>query len=775
MAKGVPSGPDPNRGFREEGKNDVRIVCVGGGPAGLYLGILLKRQNPEHHVRIVERNRADDTFGFGVVFSDATMGNLEQADPVSYEAITNSFWHWDEIDTFVRGEKLTSTGHGFAGMSRQKLLLILQDRCRELGVEMAFETEVDDPAELLADADLLVGADGLMSRVRERWEDDFEPTIDLRPNRFVWLGTTVPYEAFTFYFKESEHGLFRIHAYRYEPERSTFIVECTEETFLATGLDPNDEDGTAAYVAKVFEEELDGHPLLKNRSIWRRFPTVSNRRWWRDGVVLVGDAVHTAHFSVGSGTKLAMEDVIALADALGRHADVGEALAAYETERRPGVESLQRAAQASLEWFEETERYMDLPPIQFNFSMLTRSLRVTHENLRLRDPAYVASIDAWFAEQATQAMGEALSEPIPATTPPMFTPYKLRDLVLENRVVVSPMCMYSATDGLVNDFHLVHLGSRAQGGAGLVMAEMTDVSAEGRITLGCAGLYTDEHTAAWKRIVDFVHGHSRAKIGMQLGHAGRKGATKRMWEGIDQPLESGGWPILSASPLPYYPHSQVPKAMDRDDMDRVKADFVRATERAEEAGFDLLELHMAHGYLLASFLSPLTNRRDDAYGGGIENRLRYPLEVLDAVRAAWPAQKPLSVRISATDWKEGGNTGDDAVAIAKALKAHDVDIVDVSAGQTVADAKPEYGRLYQTPFADRIRLEAGIPTMTVGNVSSFEDVNSILAAGRADLCVLARAHLWDPYWTRHAAFELGHDLAWPNPYSPMNRYTPRFT
>lgn len=752
----------------------MRIVCVGGGPAGLYLGILLKRQNPAHQVRIVERNRADDTFGFGVVFSDATMDNLQQADPVSYESITNSFWHWDEIDTFVKGDKLTSTGHGFAGMSRQKLLLILQDRCRELGVEMAFETEVGDPADLLADADLLVGADGLMSTVRKRWEDDFEPTIDVRPNRFVWLGTTVPYEAFTFYFKQSEHGLFRIHAYRYEPDHSTFIVECTEETFLATGLDENDEDGTADYVAKVFAEELEGHPLMKNRSIWRRFPTVSNRRWSRDRVVLVGDAVHTAHFSVGSGTKLAMEDVIALSEALGRHADLNEALAAYEAERRPGVASLQRAAQASLEWFEETERYMDLPPIQFNFSMLTRSLRVTHENLRLRDPAYVANIDAWFASQATEAMGDALSEPIPKDTPPMFTPYKLRDLVLQNRVVVSPMCMYSATDGLVNDFHLVHLGSRAQGGAGLVMTEMTDVSAEARITLGCAGIYSDAHEAAWKRIVDFVHEHSGAKIGIQLGHAGRKGATKLMWEGIDQPLESGAWPILSASPLPYFPHSQIPKAMDRGDMDRVKADFVRATERAIGAGFDLLELHMAHGYLLASFLSPLTNQRDDDYGGSLANRLAYPLEVLDAVRGAWPADKPLSVRISATDWKDGGNTGDEAVAIAKALKAHDVDIVDVSAGQTVADGKPKYGRLYQTPFADRIRLEAEIPTMTVGNVSSFEDVNSILAAGRADLCVLARAHLWDPYWTRHAAFELGHPQPWPDQYSPMTRYTPRF-
>lgn len=749
----------------------MRIVVVGAGPAGLYFSILMKRRDPSHQIRVVERNRADDTFGFGVVFSDATMDNLAAADPESHAAITSQFWHWDEIDTFVRGEKLTSTGHGFAGMSRQKLLTVLQDRARQLGVDLVFETEVTDYEALRAEADLLVGADGIASGVRQRYADAFGPSIDERPNRFVWLGTTVPFDAFTFYFKENAHGLWRVHAYRYEPERSTFIVECTEETFAATGLDPDDEAATVAYCAELFADELRGHPLLENRSIWRRFPTVHNRRWHHQNVVLIGDAVHTAHFSVGSGTKLAMEDAIALADHLERETDLPRALSAYEAERRPGVESLQRAAQASLEWFENTERYhAALPPTVFNFSMLTRSLRVTHENLRLRDPAYVAAVDRWFAAQSAERAGVAVD---PAT-PPMFTPFRLRELMLDNRVVVSPMCMYSATDGTVGDFHLVHLGSRAMGGAGLVITEMTDVSAEGRISPGCAGMYAPEHVGAWRRIVDFVHETTRAKIAIQLGHAGRKGATKRAWEGADQPLEEGAWPIMSASALPYLPHSQVPREMTRADMDRVRDEFVRATQMSDEAGFDMIELHLAHGYLLASFLSPLTNQRRDDYGGSLEARLRYPLEVLEAVRRAWPAHKPLSARISAVDWKAGGNEADDAVAIARALAAHGADVIDVSSGQTVADQEPRYGRLYQTPFADRVRLEVGAPTMTVGAISSFADVNSILAAGRADLCVLARAHLYDPYWTRHAAAELDHRVAWPAPYQALDRYTFRF-
>jgi len=752
----------------------MRIVCIGGGPAGLYVAILAKLRHPDWDIDLFERNRADDTFGFGVVFSDATMDNLRAADPISYDRITEQFWHWDEIDTHFGGERLRSTGHGFAGMSRMKLLLLLQERCRELGVRMHFETEVDDLEAFRESADLVIGADGLASFVRDQLADEFGPRIEMRPNRFVWLGTTVPFEAFTFYFKENAHGMFRVHAYRYESESSTFIVECTDETFRNTGLDENEEDATAAYVAELFADELQGHPLLKNRSIWRRFPTVHNDCWHSDNLVLIGDAVHTAHFSIGSGTKLAMEDAIALVDSLDQHEELSEALRQYETTRRPSVESLQRAAQASLEWFEETERYMGLSPLQFNFSMLTRSLRVSHEGLRERDPALVKEIDAWFANNATAQMGDALDAPIPSDTPPMFTPYRLRDMVLPNRVVVSPMCMYSAEDGTVDDWHLVHLGSRAIGGAGLIITEMTDTSREGRITPGCAGMYDAKHIGAWKRITDFVHAHSEAKIGLQLAHAGRKGATKRMWEGIDEPLDAGDWPLLSASALPYLPHSQTPRAMTRADMDTVKDDFVRSTQMGHEAGFDMIELHLAHGYLLASFLSPLTNHRDDEYGGDIDRRLRYPLEVFDAVRAVWPSHKPISVRISATDWAPGGNTGADGVEIARALQTHGCDIIDVSAGQTTADAKPRYGRLFQTPFSDRIRLQLGVPTMTVGNISSYTDVNSILAAGRADLCVLARAHLYNPYWTRHAAKSLGHHQAWPDQYDPMNRYTPRF-
>ncbi|MFP6683787.1 MAG: bifunctional salicylyl-CoA 5-hydroxylase/oxidoreductase [Polyangiaceae bacterium] len=752
----------------------MRIVCIGGGPAGLYVAILAKLRHPDWDIELFERNRAHDTFGFGVVFSDATMDNLRAADPITYDRITEQFWHWDEIDTHFGGERLRSTGHGFAGMSRMKLLLLLQERCRELGVRMHFETEVDDLEAFRENADLVIGADGLASFVREELADEFGPRIEMGPNRFVWLGTTVPFEAFTFYFKENAHGMFRVHAYRYEPKMSTFIVECTDQTFANTGLDENDEDATAAYVAELFADELQGHPLLKNRSIWRRFPTVHTDRWHSDNLVLIGDAVHTAHFSIGSGTKLAMEDAIALVDSLDQHGDLSEALGQYEAARRPDVESLQRAAQASLEWFEETERYMGLAPLQFNFSMLTRSLRVSHEGLRERDPALIKEIDAWFANHATAQMGDALKAPIPSDTPPMFTPYRLRDMVLPNRVVVSPMCMYSADDGTVDDWHLVHLGSRAIGGAGLIITEMTDTSRDGRITPGCAGMYNPKHVIAWKRITDFVHAHSEAKIGLQLAHAGRKGATKRMWDGIDEPLDADDWPLLSASALPYLPHSQTPRAMTREDMDTVKDDFVRSAQMGHEAGFDMLELHLAHGYLLASFLSPLTNHRDDEYGGDMVRRLRYPLEVFDAVRSVWPAQKPISVRISATDWAPGGNSGADAVEIARALQTHGCDIIDVSAGQTTADAKPRYGRLFQTPFSDRIRLELGIPTMTVGNISSYTDVNSILAAGRADLCVLARAHLYNPYWTRHAAKSLGHHQAWPDQYDPMNRYTPRF-
>jgi anthraniloyl-CoA monooxygenase len=751
----------------------MRIVCIGGGPAGLYFAILARQADPRRDVTVLERNRPDDTFGFGVVFSDATFAGFVDADPASTVELERHFARWDDIEVHVRGEVIRSTGHGFCGCSRRTLLDVLRRRAVALGVRVEFGREVADPA-AFAGADLVLAADGVNSGVRERLAAHFRPSVELRRNRFVWLGTTRPFPAFTFFFKTDAHGLWRVHAYQYEKGHSTFIVETTEVTWRRAGLDRADEAATVAFCEALFRDELGGHRLLANRSIWRAFPTVRNERWRHGNVVLMGDAAHTAHFSIGSGTKLAMEDAIALAGALSRIPDAAEALAAYEAERRPAVEAVQRAAQSSLEWFEECERHhAALEPPEFAFSMLTRSLRVTHANLRLRDPEFVARIDRRFAENAAARSGVA-ARLDPAPPPPMFAPLRLRDLVLPNRVVVSPMCQYSAEDGEVGDWHLVHLGSRALGGAGLVMAEMTDVSREGRITPGCAGMYRPEHARAWKRVVDFVHEHSAAKIGMQLAHAGRKGSTRRPWEGgADAPLAAGNWPLLSASPLPYRPGSQTPREMTRADMDAVRDDFVRAARLADEAGFDLLELHMAHGYLLASFVSPLTNRRTDAYGGGLEGQMRWPLEVLAAVRAAWPAARPLSVRISATDWAPGGTTPEDAVAIARLLKDGGADVVDVSAGQTVSDDAPVHGRLFQTPFAERVRLEAGVPTMTVGNVSSWADVNSILAAGRADLCVLARGHLYDPYWTRHAAYEQGHALDWPPQYLAARSFTPR--
>ena len=749
----------------------MKIVSIGGGPAGLYLALLMKKADPDHETVVVERNRPDDTFGFGVVFSDATLENFAEADRETHDEIVGAFAHWDDIDVHYRGHVVTSTGHGFSGLSRQVLLDILQRRAAQLGVKFEFQTEVTDVAPW-ADADLILGADGVHSTVRPRFAAEFQPSIDWRPNKFVWLGTTFPFRAFTFLFKEDRHGLWRVHAYRYDDRHSTFILETTEAAWRRAGLDQASEDDTCAFTEALFAEELAGHRMLKNRSLWRNFPTVKNGRWHHGNVVLVGDAAHTAHFSIGSGTKLAMEDAIALSQALRRQSHIETALAEYEAERRPQVESLQRAAQTSLEWFEQTERYHGrLEPLQFAFSLLTRSLRVTHTSLKVRDPKLVAAMDRRVAETAAAQA----RVPVPASPPPpaMFTPFRLRDLVLANRIVVSPMCQYSAEDGTPNDWHLVNLGSRAVGGAGLVVAEMTDVSREARISPGCTGMYKAEHVEAWRRIVEFVHRHTGARIALQLAHAGRKGSTRRLWDGIDEPLPEGNWPLVSASPLPYFPHSQVPRAMDRADMDLVRDQFVAATRMADAAGFDMLELHMAHGYLLASFISPLTNVRADEYGGPVERRMRYPLEVFDAVRAAWPEGKPISAKISAADWAPGGLSVEESVRVAALLREHGCDLVTVSTGQTVADQQPVYGRLYQTPFSDRIRHEAEIPTATVGNIGSHADANSIIAAGRADLCVLARAHLHDPYWTRHAAYDQSYDLPWPNQYISATTFRPR--
>ncbi len=773
----------------------LHIDCVGGGPGGLYFGLLMKKADPRNRVRVFERNRPDDTFGFGVVFSDQTMAGLAEADEEVFAAITAHLVHWDDIAIHYGGEAITSTGHGFSGMSRHTLLRVLHDHAHTAGVEIVFEREVT-ALDLAADADLVVASDGANSTIRRLLDGSVETTVDLRPNRFVWLGTSKPFPAFTFYFRHNDHGLWRVHAYQYAPGMSTFIVECREETWRAAGLENATEDATVRYLEALFADHLQGHPLTVNKSIWRQFPTIRVQPWSVDNVVLIGDAAHTAHFSVGSGTRLAMEDAVALQRAVVEHhgdsndpAALRRALESYETSRRPQVESLQRAAQASLQWFEDTERYMRLPPVQFAFALLTRSLRITHEDLKRRDPAFVAELDAFVeCESARQVAGTTAMPAtkgaaerqrctaVAASRPPMFTPFRLRDLVIPNRIVVSPMCQYTADDGAIGDWHLVHLGSRAMGGAGLVMAEMTAVGRDARISLGCAGLYNENHTRAWKRVVDFVHGETDCKIGVQLGHAGRKAATLKLWEGDSEPLEAElQWPIVSASPIPYFAdRSPVPREMTRGDMDQAISDYVRATKYALEAGFDLLEIHMAHGYLLASFISPLTNTREDEYGVTLEGRMRFPLEVFAACRREWPEERPMSARISAVDWVPGGIEPADSVEVARMLRREGCDVVDVSAGQTVPDQRPVYGRLFQTPFADRIRHEVCINTMAVGNISSYMDVNTIIAAGRADLCLLARAHLFDPYWARHAAYMQRYALPWPDPYKSVERYVPRF-
>ncbi|HTB02670.1 MAG TPA: bifunctional salicylyl-CoA 5-hydroxylase/oxidoreductase [Bradyrhizobium sp.] len=725
----------------------MKIAIIGGGPAGLYAAILLKKQRPEAEITVYERNRADDTFGFGVVFSDATLDNFEKYDAPSYRRITQQFAYWDDIAVHFRGTVHRVGGNGFCGCSRRTLLLILQGRARELGVALLFEADIEDEARF-ADADLVVLADGINSRFREKYIEHFQPEIDLRSNKFAWMGSTRPLDAFTFIFQETEWGPFIAHAYQYEAGRSTWIFETDPATFRRAGLEGLSEKQSADRMAQIFGWFLEGHPLLINRSMWRNFPMIRSKRWVRDNMVLLGDAKATAHFSIGSGTKLAMEDAIALADAMQRAPTIEAALKQYEEGRREEVEKTQHAADVSLVWFEHVDRFWDFDPVQFAFGVMTRAKAITYDNLTLRAPDFVAEVDKAFARQV-RARGFDVDVAKPNA--PMFQPLRLREMELNNRAVVSPMCMYSAKDGVPGDFHLVHYGSRAIGGAGLIFTEMTCVSRAARITPGCAGLWNDEQQAAWRRIVDFVHANSAVKIALQLGHAGRKGATKLMWDGMDRPLEEGGWDVISASPIPYFPDSQVPREMDHAAMDKVKASFVQAAERGEACGFDMLELHCAHGYLLASFISPLTNRRTDEYGGSLVNRMRFPLEVFEALRTAWPAHKPMSVRISATDWAEGGITGDDAVEIARAFAEAGVDLVDVSTGQTVRDAQPVYGRMFQTPFSEQVRNEARVATMCVGNITTADQVNTILAAGRADLVALGRPHLVDPSFTLKAA------------------------
>lgn len=764
-----------------------RVAVVGGGPGGLYFALLMKKANPQHQVTVYERNAPDSTFGWGVVFSDQTLENFRAADAASHQQIIENFAHWDDIDVYLKGVRITSGGHGFSGIARQKLLNILQQRCRDLGVELRFNTEVCDVTQISASMQdgrdeccvstrktgdsaaasehygLVVAADGISSGVRRRFAESFLPELETRPARFIWLGTTYKFKAFTFYFVKNQHGVFQAHCYRFDKDHSTFIVECDELSWRNAGFDQMNADETVAACERLFAAWLDGHPLLFNathqtKSPWVSFLRVRNEHWFHNGIVLLGDAAHTAHFSIGSGTKLAMEDAISLSRALHSRNSISGALQHYEDERKTEALRLQNAARNSMEWFENVRRYVHLDPEQFTYSLLTRSQRVSHENLRIRDQKYLDNLERWFASRAS---GKQTDRAIP----PMFTPFTLREMTVINRVVVSPMDMYCAEDGMPTDFHLVHLGARALGGAGLVMTEMTCVSPEARITLGCTGMYKSEHESAWRRIVDFVHKNSLAKIALQLGHSGRKGSTKLAWEGMDEPLASGNWEVIAPSAIPHSQSMHKPREMTRADMDKVLSDFVRATGMGAAAGFDMLELHCAHGYLLSSFITPLANRRTDEYGGSLENRLRFPLEVFRAMRSAWPASKPMSVRISATDWATGGVEGQESVEISRAFHRAGADIIHVSTGQTSIDARPQYGRMYQTPYSDRIRHEAGIPTITVGNITEADQVNAIIAAGRADLCALARPHLADPNWTLHAAAQLGYaEQYWPKQY-----------
>ncbi|MCG5221131.1 bifunctional salicylyl-CoA 5-hydroxylase/oxidoreductase [Streptosporangium sp. KLBMP 9127] len=754
----------------------MRIAVIGGGPGGLYFSVLAKQLGPEHEITVWERNAPDDTFGFGVVFSDETLGGIEHADPTIYRQMETEFARWDDIDVHYRGQVLTSGGHGFAALSRRRLLEIMQQRCRELGVTINFLVEAPDVAQLAATHDLVVAADGLNSLARSKYSDSFHPDLERRACKYMWLGTDKVFDAFKFYVLETPYGVIQGHGYPFDAHGSTFVAEMHEDVWRRAGFDefanrefaPGESDEKSiARVKELFAEELGDCSLLANNSKWISFTTVRNESWRHENIVILGDAAHTAHFSIGSGTKLAMEDALSLAACLHEQPTLDQALTAYEAERKPVVQSTQRAAQASLEWFENLGQYVGQEPEQFAFNIMTRSRRVTYDNLRLRDPEFVTRIDAWFAGRHSGRAGDG------AGTPPMFHPFRLGQLELANRIVVSPMDMYRAVDGVPNDFHLVHLGGKALGGAGLVMTEMVCVSESGRITPGCAGIWNEEQSAVWRRLADFVHRESRAKIGIQVGHSGRKGSTCLMWEGIDQPLPEGNWEVVAPSALPYKEGvNQTPRELARTDMEQIKQQFADAARRADEAGFDLLELHCAHGYLLSSFISPISNQRTDDYGGSLQNRLRYPLEVFAAMRAVWPRHKPLTVRISATDWIEEGITGDDAVEIARAFGAVGAAAIDVSTGQVSPLERPAFGRSYQTPYADKIRNQVGIPTIAVGVISSYDDVNSILLAGRADLCALGRVHLYDPNWTLHAAAEqayTGPGAAWPDPWRPGRR------
>ena len=744
----------------------MKVMCLGGGPAGLYFAISMKLRDPSHDITVLERNKANDTFGWGVVLSDDALERMQKNDPISTQTIRDHFAYWDDIAVEHNGVRTVSGGHGFAGIGRKQMLIDLQARATELGVNMVFETEFKTAEEYRKDYDLVVATDGINSRVRAEYKDIFEPDIDTRLCKFIWLGTHQKFDdAFTFIFEKTDHGWMWAHVYQFDDNTATFIVECLQDTWDEWGFADMTKKEIVETCRQVFANYLGGHDLMSNAAhlrgsaVWMNFPRVICGKWYHENVVLMGDAAATGHFSIGSGTRLAFDSAIALADYLHSEPTLEQAFSRYQDERRLEVLRLQSAARNSLEWFEEVERYLTQDPVQFTYNLLTRSQRISHENLRLRDPQWVHTAERWF-----QTMAGVPEDAV--VRAPMFAPFQLGDMALKNRIVVSPMAQYKAKDGCPNDWHFVHYAERAKGGAGLVYTEMTCVSAAGRITPGCPGLYAPEHEMAWRRLVNFIHTETDAKVCAQIGHSGRKGSTQLGWHKMDAPLDHGNWDLISASAIPWSVDNATPREMTRDDMDAVKAQFVASTRMAARCGFDMIELHAAHGYLISSFISPVSNVRTDAYGGSLENRMRYPIEVFAAMRAAWPLDRPLSVRISATDWVgQDGVTPEEAVEIARLFRDAGADIIDVSAGQTSVDARPQYGRMFQTPFSNRIRNDLNMPTMAVGNIYETDHVNSILLAGRADLVCLARPHLSDPYWTLHAGVELGdQDIQWPLPY-----------
>lgn len=743
----------------------MKIGIIGAGPAGLYAALLTKRAHPAREVTVYEKNARDQTFGWGVVFSEETLRSLEQADPTSYARIQEQLVSWDAIDTIYQEQSTRCHGHRFFGIARLTLLDLLAHECTVLGVNLCFEQIVQDPQNLMQHQDLVIAADGINSPTRHRMKDQFGPHIEAGLSKYIWLGCDKVFETFTFIIRDFHGGVCSVHAYPFSPNQSTFIVECDPIAWQGAGFDQMSVEQAIAELQRLFAPELQGAKLRSKRSGWLQFRRVKTQCWHHENLVLIGDAAHTAHYSIGSGTKLAMQDAFALTQALDPLADttnpskIQTSLANYQAKRWVDVAKLQKSGDTSRRWFENLSRYRALDPIQFTAHLLSRSKRITRQNLKTRDPAFVDRWDRWFARQAGVQVSAESTAP-----PPMFTPFTLGGITVCNRVVVSPMCQYSAIEGVPGPWHLAHLGALARGGAGLVMAEMTAVCPEGRITPNCAGLFNDTQMRAWSELLRFAKSCSSAKLGIQLGHAGRKGACNLPWQG-DHSLGGQGWPLLAPSALAFDASKERPRAFDAKDIATLKANYVAAAQRADQAGFDLVEIHMAHGYLLGSCLSPLSNLRQDDYGGALLGRAKLPLEIFDAVRSVWPRQKALGVRISATDWAPGGFSKQDRIELATMLKARGCDFIDVSSGQTVAQQQPEYGRMYQTPFADELRHEVGICTIAVGAISTWDQVNTIIGTGRADLCALGRPHLLDPHFTLRAAAEQGVKLSsWPSPY-----------